>query len=418
MKLVPTTVQEIEKDPALRIYGAILAATNCLAFVHWTWFHPIAAILRPNSLAVCWPFLQDCEWMRVLDPPALTGVLAGWLALSVVAAALFLRRSTCRWAWLLLVVALVVKQWLIFGDYRLRLNQHYMALWVTAAFLFIPHRRRVLPYLVTFFYGWAALLKFSPEWLSGQWTYGRTPLGMPDALVPAASVYVLVLELVLVWGLTSRRAWLFWLTFGQLLLFHLASWNVVGFFYPMLMFGILALFPLLRLIPPERDAAAGQTPEEHPVGLPSLLSGGEPRAVVLTLAAFSLLQLLPLLLPGDTAVTGEGRWISLHMFDAPVHCSGALHFHDASGSTRDQAINVNMLILTERMRCDPIVYFSVARMMCRMNRERPKFADIGLTLSSGRKGHDERPVVSIDRFCETAPRYEWWHHNDWIAAGS
>src|SRR5205085_60897 len=157
--------------------------------------------------------------------------------------------------------------------------------------------RRLLPYLITFFYLWAALLKFSPEWLSGVWTYGKTPLGMPDALVPAASVYVLVLELVLVWGLLSRRAWLFWLTFAQFVLFHIASWNVVGFFYPLLMFGILALFPLLRWLP--RDAATGSEASPcPPLGIRSLLSGAEPRAVLATLAVFSVLQLLPLLLPG------------------------------------------------------------------------------------------------------------------------
>jgi hypothetical protein len=75
------------------------------------------------------------------------------------------------------------------------------------------------------------------------------------------------------------------------------------------------------------------------------------------------------------------------------------------------------LILTERLRCDPLVYFSVARMVCRMNREHPKYSDLDLTLRSARKGHDEKTIVSIEKFCETAPRYEWWHHNAWIAAG-
>ena len=415
MMKLSENIDEIVRDPALRIYGAILAALNTLSFLHWTLNLPLRRILRADGLHVCWPFLQDCEWMRWLNDPGLANALWVWLALSLVAAALFAKPSTTKWGWALLVVALILKQWMIFGDYRLRTNQHYMALWATAGFLLIPGRRRVLPYLIIFFYVWAALLKFSPEWLSGNWTYGHTPLGMPESWMPAASVYVLVLELVVIWGLLSRRAWLFWLTFAQLVLFHVASWNVVGFFYPMLMFGILSIFPLMRLIPPP-DAEAD--PVRRPLGLRSLLSGAEPRAVVVTLALFSALQVAPLMYPGDTAVTGEGRWISLHMFDAPVHCVAKMRLHRAGGQIDEQVISQNMLVLTERIRCDPLVYFSFVRQICRMDKDKRKFEDVDLTVDSARKGKPTRNVVSIEKFCTTGPRYDWWRHNEWINSGA
>jgi hypothetical protein len=402
---------EIERDPALRIYGAILAALGVLSYLHWTLYHPISEILRPDTYRVCWPFLSDCNWMR-LEPAAFDVALHGWLALCVVAALLFLPRATWRWAWLLLVVVTVAKQWIVFGDYRLRLNQHYMSLWVAGAFLFVAPRRRVLPYLVIFFYVWAALLKLGPDWMSGNWVYDRTPLGMPQFLVPAASVYVVILELVIVWGLLARRTSVFALTLAQLVLFHVASWNVVGFFYPLLMLGILSLFPLLRWIPDPEETRAGEPPT-----LRLLATAAEARPVMVTLAVFSMLQLAPLLYPGDTSLTGEGRWLSLHMFDAPVRCTGVIRYHEFSGEVVEHVVEPGRLYLMERIRCDPLVYYSAARRSCEVNRERKRYSDIDVELRSARKGQPERTIVSIENFCQSAPRYVWWRHNDWIGNG-
>jgi len=237
---------------------------------------------------------------------------------------------------------------------------------------------------------------------------------MPASWVPAASLYVLMLELVVVWGLLSRNALVFAIAFAQFLLFHVASWNVVGFFYPVLMFGILALFPLIRFVPPGTTATA---PQAEP-GLRSLLSGNESPTVVGTLVAFSVLQLVATAFPGDTAITGEGRWFSLHMFDAPVHCTAVLRMHQRSGNMVDQPLDAVHFWTPERMRCDPIVYFSAARAFCKWKQGHDDYVDGDLHLRSGRAGHVEEPVVDIENFCATAPRYEWWRHNAWIAAGT
>ena len=76
----------------------------------------------------------------------------------------------------------------------------------------------------------------------------------PGVGVVAACAYVIVLELVVSWGLLARRAWIFWAAFAQFLLFHALSWQVVGFFYPLLMFAILTIFPVSRLVEPAGSA--------------------------------------------------------------------------------------------------------------------------------------------------------------------
>src|SRR5262249_27107548 len=137
-----------------------------------------------------------------------------------------------RAGWSLYLAATAIQVGVLVQDYRLRLNQQYMAVWVAAVFLFVPDRRRVLQYLIVAFYVAAGLLKLNADWLSGAALLGSRPLFVPPAFVPAACAYVVVLELVVALGLLARRDWVFWTAYAQILAFHLASWAVVDFFYP------------------------------------------------------------------------------------------------------------------------------------------------------------------------------------------
>ena len=165
------------------------------------------------------------------------------------------------------------------------------------------------------FYFWAGTLKLNWEWVSGGALYRPLWLLTGPAVV-AACAYVVVLELVIVWGLLSRRSWIFWSSLAQVLLFHVMSFAVVGWFYPLLMFALLAIFPLARCIP-------GAPPEPASA---SASSGGACRGRRSRWRSrFSLVQLTTHLYPGDTAITGEGRLFALHMFDARVVCEAGGH---------------------------------------------------------------------------------------------
>src|SRR5262249_31602660 len=172
-------------------------------------------------------------------------------------------------------------------DYRLRMNQHYMGFFATFAYLVVPGKRDALRVLVTLFYFWAGTLKLNWEWISGAGLY-RPMWPFSGMGVVLACLYVIVLELGVAWGLLSKRAWIFWSAFAQFLVFHALSWQVVGFFYPLLMFAILATFPLSRLI----------EPGDRPEGLLAALARGHAAWSTYALAAlFSLLQLVPYAFP-------------------------------------------------------------------------------------------------------------------------
>lgn len=397
-------IAEIAGDPALRIYGACLTCAHILNFVTWS-LEPLDAVIARGSRTLCWPFLEGCHAWRVLDPAQVQILLWAYLALATFTLSLFALARGVRGALALLAAITGLQAAIVFQDFALTLNHHYMLGFTTLVFLAVPHKRRALPFLIVAFYFWAGVLKLQGEWLSGAILAEFEGFWLPRALLPAAAAYAVVLELAIVFGLLARRAWIFWSAFAQILLFHVVSFSIVGFHYPSLMVLLLAIFPLCRCLPSRGpDASLG-----------TLLRGREPRSSYALLGLFSLLQLVPRAIPGDQAVTGEGRIFALDMFDARVECEGSLVIHGVSGRTRREVVSQRGL--EKRIRCDPIVYWGVARQRCREARADPSFRDLDLHLES-RRSFDAGPrsVIALEDFCHRSPSYDVWRRNDWILA--
>jgi hypothetical protein len=395
-------IEEIRDDPVLRAFGVLLAFTHALTFLSW-WrggLDLITVLTSPE--AICWPFWENCFRARVLTPDGVYWFLRAYLALSIAALVLFAARRWTTAAWWFFLGLTLLKLAVVLQDFQLRLNQHYMAGVASFAFLLIPEKRRFLKLLIAFFYFWAGLLKLDSEWLSGAALY--RPLWLiTGPWVPAACTYVVILEIVLVWGIFARRGWIFWGTFVQLLVFHVMSWPVVGFFYPTLMFCLIAIYPLDRLCPEP---------------FPSFLMGGRARlgmAAYAFLALFSAAQLAPHLMPGDPALTGEGRLFGVHMFDALIHCEAYADLKKTDGTVARR--NLYRQGMAARIHCDPIVYWNRARTLCRSPERRVLFTDFDLVLNSRRTTQTElTPVIRFENFCASSPAYRVWRHNEWIQA--
>ncbi|MGH7770315.1 MAG: hypothetical protein ACREQP_22915 [Candidatus Binatia bacterium] len=400
-KFIERNIAEIDHDPALRIYGGLLAFQHVLTFLLWKFTFPLEQILAKGRTPICWPFFEDCHALRLLDATGVRTIAWCYLAIAVVSTALFLSRRV-KTAYLVLLGLNLLKFLILAQDFQLRANQHYMAGFVSIAYLFLPHKRSVLRFLVVSFYFWSGTLKLNNEWLSGAALYGQDRLWFKGALHPWIFGYVVVLELFLAFGVLAKQSWIFWSTLVQLIFFHIFSWPIVGFFYPTTMFTILAIFPLCRL----KDAESGESK------LISLFRGREPRITYATLALFSMLQVIPYAFPGDTAITGEGRIFALHMFDAQVVCNSNIIVRLKDGTL--SRLNV-IPKLPVRIRCDPIVYFNVAHQLCRNFAKVGTVEDLDLYLRSRRSSEDSlRPVLEVKNFCRQSLTYDLWRHNSWI----
>lgn len=393
-------IQAIAEDRVLRWYGVAVSLLLTVTAIAWThaeiWF-----LLAQTIDVTCWPMLPDCRELRVLDADQLRFVIYALGVGSLVPAALFAAGRGVAVAWWALLGLNVVKHALVLLDFQMRLNQHLMAFWVTLAFLFLPAKRTTLKLLVVLFYFWAGVLKLTPEWLTGAALYAK-PWPLDGSLLPWATGYVLVLEIALIWALLWERSKVAWLTLAQLALFHVYSFFIVSFFYPLVMFAILAIFPLSWCL----DPAA-----------PRLISELRARrlapASVVAAALFSFLQMLPKLFPGDSAVTGQGRLLSVHMFDAYTSCESFARVRMKNG----RSLRLNLYRpMAPRIHCDPIVHLSHARNVCYKNRNNRRFEDVDLLLRSKRATDPEyRTIVDLKNVCSEPPSYRLFWPNAWIS---
>ena len=406
-------IAEIQSDRVLRYYGVAMASLHVLTLCYWIQQRTVA-ILHSRAEPICWPLVPACEWLRVLDPAQLSWLLVAYGLGAVAVGLLFLSPAQTASAYWGLLAVNAVKAAIMLLDFRLRMNQHYMAFAVTATFLFVPGKRSAIRVLVALFYFWAGTLKLNWEWISGAGLYRPIWLFSGWGIV-AACVYVIALELIVCWGLLARHAGLFWGALAQFALFHVFSWPVVGFFYPLLMFAILSVYPMCRLMPPrplERHTPA-QPEAADPGLLEALWRGRERWTTYATAAIFSMLQLTPYAFPGDRSLTGEGRLYALHMFDARPICEGYASLRQPDGTRVKLDLK---LPLDTRIACDPVVFYNRARNLCRRPETAPvAFRDLDLYLWARRATETNlRPLIALERFCSRTVSYHPFRHNDWI----
>jgi hypothetical protein len=397
-RYVGAQIREIASDRALQIYGGALSLTTSLTAVYWLTGKPLAPILEQGAPFVCWPFAEACGSWRIFTPETIELLVLVLLVIGVTGAISFVKGTRPGLSFALLCGGFLFKTALLLQDYRLVMNQHYMCAWAVLVYFFVPNKRATLKALIVLFYLWAGMLKLNADWLSGAGLYGLRPFGMPQVLVPAACAYVIVLELAISPWILSKRALVFWAAFTQLILFHVSSFWVVGFFYPVLMFLILSIYVLDRFVEPP-DAIVSVRP----------LRVATVASVVL---AFSALQLVPRFLGASPSVTGEGRLLALNMFDAPLACSATMSVHGADGS--QQVERLSAPYLEPRLECDPIVYYELAKQRCR-TRELDGVADLDLTVATRTRTHQSfSSIVSVKSFCAADLSYSIWRHNLWI----
>jgi hypothetical protein len=322
---------------------------------------------------------------------------------AAIVAILFLRKRTLTAAYTGLVLVLVVKFAIMAIDFRMRHNAHYMMTIIIGAFLFLPAKRDLTRILLVLFYVAAGTLKLNWEWVSGSATGPFFIFSGP--LLVVASAYAAFMELVVVWGLISHRRLFFWGAMLNLLAFHLVSWPRVGFFYPMVMFCLLAIFPLVWFAGVESESIAQRIRRRQ-----------MHRAIPVVAAIFCALQVVPYLYPGDARITGEGRLFALHMIDARVICTARANVTHNDGS---ESV-VDFPSTRERTQCDPIVLYNRARNLC--NNRSPyatNVRDVRMQLTS-RLSTNPVPETIVDEpsLCRSDLTYHPFRHNAWIKGRS
>ena len=94
----------------------------------------------------------------------------------------------------------------------------------------------------------------------------------------------------------------------------------------------------------------------------------------------------------------------------------------ADGSARQDALDQTKR-MPHRSRCDPLIYFAIAKNQCARIEARDAIVagavDLALVLRSKRNtAAGYHTVIDIQDFCASDPRYNVFRHNTWIQVPS
>jgi hypothetical protein len=389
-------VHETARSVTLRAYGAALVATHLLTLLYFA-RHDLLVRLVTSPHPICWQWFSDCDELRTQSATLVRASMVGYGALAVATLIAFARPVWTNRALVGLVALNLWKAAWILQDYRLMGNYHYMPFIASAAYLLLPRPKEVGRYLLVAFYVSAGVLKLNREWLSGAALIA--PTWLRGRWLEAGCTYVVLLELVLVFGLLAKNPRIRWLTLSQFVVFHAYSWHVVGFFYPLVMFCLLSLFPLLWLEERRAETAHG--------ALDALVSGRCGKLTYAALGVYALAQAAPAFFPGDSAITGEGRVFAINMMDARVECDPFAVLR--TGSTLREVSDLHPTVGI-RIRCDPVRYLSVAKNLCRETK-----GELDTYLLARRTTDATTTnVFALEDLCAAPKEFASFAHNDWI----
>lgn len=384
MNWIRLQVIEVQENRELHFYGAALGFTHILSWIFWSGGKTIAKHLS-DPIEICWQFFSSCHEYRLLIAHVFPLLNVLFILSAIMATLLWFNPKWVAYAYYALCLASVFKLLFYLVDYREMGNYHYMPQWVILVFLFFRNKTEAIRYLIVAFYIWAGFLKFNEEWLSGAAMFGHPILSGVYLII--GCFLVIVLECVASLFLLSPNKILLYFTLFLFLVFHLFSWHIVGFFYPMIMFSLLSIFVLCQ---------------NSPVNYLDFFKGRAALSIYLVLVLFSLAQLPPLFAKTDSALTGESRLTSLNMFDAKIDCAAHILLKQ---NNRDNPkwmdINRPVVEMGPRIRCEPWVYIVYAQSLCRIQKKDPDFENIDVYLVGRRSSaHNYQKLLDLKDVCK------------------
>jgi hypothetical protein len=387
-------------DPVIDRYRWALVASHAIVLLYFLATNELTILTRDFE-PICWPYFQKC-WQIRFETPASVLVLMILQVLLIISASSALATKCYRTFWIVMVVLNLYLFAIISLDYRLRGNQFYMLFWLSAVCLFWPAKRWGIPLILISFYFWAGTLKLNYEWLSGSVLY-RDLFIIPPRFAWAACTYVVTLEMIMIWGLLARRAWVRWLALGQLALFHIESLSQIHWFYPLIMAALISWFVI--------DWTTSEI--DRTVTLGNLCRGKAPRSAYVLLILFAGFQLAPYFYHGDKALTGQGRIFALDMLEARQTCDvhALVHYRDRV----PVEIDLLMADLPPRKVCDPIIYYDRVTNLCRLNGADAAFVDADFVMHVKRKTDAVlSTIVDEANFCGRHEVYKMFSNNNWM----
>ena len=389
-------LNEITHSKGLSFYGFCLSLSHIVTFFFWNYSKVTHIYMTKNENAICWPDFLSCNIIRLNSPESAASLLYLYLFISILSCLLFLNRKTIKYGYFLFGISTIIKFIVFSMDYRLMGNYHYMHFIISFLYLFIPYKTSFIPFLIVLFYFFAGLLKIkNPEWLTGMAIFKNYPTFINESTSQLLCLCVVLLEMIGSWFLILKTK-LRRVAFLAFLSFHTASWYFVGYYYPLIMYSLISIFPIKWLFHNNKN-----------IELSKPLIPGTAFIIL-----FVLFQIIPFSIKGDESLTGEGRLFALNMFDANTDCSSQMILKFKNKTIES---NFSKRWLAVRIHCDPYIYFNRAKKICQFYKTDKNFIDLNLILLSKLKSSIHyTTLINEKNFCSKKLSYSTWRKNKWI----
>ena len=400
-------IQEIQSSLILKIYGAFLSFAHVLTFFYWNHsYFFINSQDSQNSNPLCYPFFSGCDILHQLIPTVFWYViLFFYLFVCLFSTWFFLSQNQIKKAYFLLFIGTFIKLTLYLSNYNFTDNHHFMIHLILLLYLFVPHKKINIKYLISAFHVAAGFSKINPDWLSAS-----VPFYMPwvgDRFVLLIPVYVIFFEIFIFPSLLFTPRWFRWLTLLQLLVFHLLSGFTEVFYIPLLMLCLLSLFfmdeffdfrssVLKRNFNPKLLIKNFFTPgiNDH---LKLFFNGREKASVYICLFIFTLFQIMPSVLVSEPHLSGVPQLFSLNLSGSGNRCKALMVVHRQGGSFHLQ----KPVVRKPHLKCDPLIHLNQARQLCKKNKESGEFESLSLSLVSKRISENQyKKILNIPDVCQ------------------
>ena len=399
-KYIQSQIQEIASVRGLCWYGSLLSLIHIVTIFFWNSTVFIHHRILKNADALCWPDFPFCEFFKMQSPLAVQISLYIYGSLALWSCLLFLNKKTVSWGWWLLLAVSIIKFYYFLMDYRLMGNYHYMPFVISFVFLFIRRKLFFIPLFIVLFYFFAGILKVSNmDWLSGLAFIKivQFPIIFHQDTTVFVSFYVVCLELIGAWFLLLRSSKWKWFFYFQFILFHIISYFFVGYYYPAIMLLLLPAFVFFYM---DKKPLCSFKIKTNLAGI-----------LALVLMVFG--NLLSLMIPGPSALTGEGRFYGLTMFDAHTHCDSQILLKFKNQTIQESFSTYDHYAV--RIHCDPYIEFNMVKRICKAYKEEADFIDLDWSFYSKLNSDiDYRLIVNEKNVCSQNLKYFSWRKNHWI----
>lgn len=335
-------IAEIQSSRNLQLYGLALFATNLVTAFFWFHLNYAAAPY------LCFSFFPNCQVLHPFLSSFAIYVLGLLTVLSVIGMILLFQKKIKISYWIFFL-CIVIKFVFQISDYRLMGNYHYMSHIINFAYVLLLNKKDAIKLFLVLFYFSAGIIKFNTDWLSGA-AMLRIPI-LSGKWLEIACAYAIFLEMVLSFLLLSNSKFLRLWVLIQFVIFHLFSWHIVGYYYPIIMLLLISAFVLI----------------------PTSFTLPKNRITQFTILFFLLAQAYPLIFEPYSALNGRGRLLSLNMLDARTACETRffLRFENETIEYNPSLGNFGI-----RIHCDPIAVLDKIHKICDEFTKQKYFVDM------------------------------------------